>query len=101
MTSNIHWLEWDGSIVNIDGSPYRLSCGLRKAIYPSPRQYVEVWAEMVDRTSTAYLETRARVGDHWGLSILQLHTYEDLERMCSVEQQLLDKQPAQLTPTII
>ena len=96
------WLEWDGRIVYIDQHAHRLSCKLRTARYPSPRSYVEVWAEMVDKQSPAYLERKAELGDHWGIDLLNFHCEEGLVRLCDVEQQLLpSKQPAQPVPTII
>jgi hypothetical protein len=86
------WLDWDGQTVHIDGDAYLIRCRVVNAISPYPHSYVDVWAEMVDKDSPAYLTVKERVGGSWGISLLQFHTVEELDRLCDVEKQLIERE---------
>ena len=64
------WLEHDGKVIKIDGIKHRLKVTTLNAIYPRSARLISVQAEVINKKSSYYLDTKARMGDHWTTDVL-------------------------------
>ena len=64
------WLEHDGKNIKIDGVNHLLRVSTLDAIYPRPAKLISVQAEVVNKKSRYYQDTKARMGDHWSTDVL-------------------------------
>ena len=77
------WLEHDGKVIKIDGIKHRLKVTTLNAIYPRPAKLISVQAEVVNKKSRYYQDTKARMGDHWSTDVLD----SDIELVADILSQ--------------
>ena len=78
------WLEHDGEECVIDGEKCKIKVSVINAIYPFEHKRVDVSAEIIDKTSERYLESKRKLGDDWSYDVLGT-----LELECEVLEQLI------------
>ena len=78
------WAQHDGRTVTVGGLKCRLRCNVFMARYPVAQEMISVHAEPISRTSKAYRETRAALGDDWSTDVLD----SDIELQSEILAQL-------------
>jgi len=86
------WLKHDRKVVKIDGVRHVLKVEVIEARYPRREKLISVQAEVINKRSAYYQNSKAYMGDDWTVDLLGCDSvYEDVLAQAQAQDPLLDQ----------